>query len=391
MPLTPTAGQIETALAGARAAVPVRFLWQRRTLVNQFRDDISAAVYDDTVPRLTLDNSRAVLRDIAHVSFRVSDLPEDFNPDSDIIAVVEQRFVLGAWRDFPLGLFRLDVGETVYGEDGAPVIECDASDLASLLVESGPQAPYTVAASTNYSTAARAVLDVLGLAHALPGVTAATPLVHTWPPYPETTWFDVLADLYAGINYWPPWPGADGRFTTRAIIDPATELAAVTYRDDAEPRLVDGERPYRRRDEVGTIANQCVVVIDDPRHPAFGFELRENADAASSVSTVYQPARQERIDYDSVPSTKVILDGATAGAIAATRLQYAAAGYRTARLSTFGDPRRDAHECYSLSLDGIESGTLWLAQSWSRDLDSRGTTMEHRISRVDAVTLTEPA
>ena len=387
----PSAGQIAAALSGVDSAVPVRFSWQRRTLLNQFRDDISVAVYDDTVPRLTLDNSRAVLRDIARISFRLNDLPGDFNPDSDIVAVVEQRFILGEWRDFPLGLFRLDVGETIYGEDGAPVVECDASDLASLLVESGPSTPYTVAASTNYSTAARAVFDALGLAHTLPDVTAVTPLVHTWPPYPETTWFDVLSDLYAGINHWPPWPNAEGRFITRAIVDPSTELAAVTYRDDAEPRLVDGETPYRRRDEVGTIANQCVVVIDDPRHPAFGFELRENADAASPVSTVHQPARQERIDYDSAPSTKAILNGATAGTIAATRLQYAAAGYRTARLSTFADPRRDAHEFYSLDLDGIEDGTLWMAQSWSRDLDSSGTTMEHRISRVDAVTVTEPA
>ena len=387
----PTAGQIAAALAGVDTAVPVRFSWQRRSVLNQFRDDISAAVYDDTVPRLTLDNSRAVLRDISRISFRLNDLPGDFNPDSDIIAVVEQRFILGEWRDFPLGLFRLDVGETIYGEDGAPVVECDASDLASLLVESGPSASYTIATSTNYSTAARAVFDALGLAHTLPDVTAVTPLVHTWPPYPETTWFDVLSDLYAGINHCSPWPNAEGRFTTRAIIDPSAELAAVIYRDDAEPRLVDGETPYRRRDEVGTIANQCVVVIDDPRHPAFGFELRENADAASPVSTAYQPARQERIDYDSVPSTKVILNGSTAGTIAATRLQYAAAGYRTARLSTFADPRRDAHEFYSLSLDGIEDGTLWIAQSWSRDLDARGTTMEHRISRVDAVTVTEPA
>ena len=29
---------------------------------------------------------------------------------------------------------------------------------------------------------------------------------------------------------WPPWPNAEGRLTTRAIVDPATELAAVTYR-----------------------------------------------------------------------------------------------------------------------------------------------------------------
>ena len=57
---------------------------------------------------------------------------------------------------------------------------------------------------------------------------------------------------------------AEGRFTTRAILDPSAELAAVIYRDDAEPRRVDGETPYRRREDVGTIANQCVVVIDDP-------------------------------------------------------------------------------------------------------------------------------
>ena len=387
---TPTAGQVERALAGLDGPVAVRFRWERRTVLNQFRDDISAAVYDDSTPRLTLDNQRAVLRDIRGISFRLQELPPDFNPDTDVVAVVEQRFILGAWRDFPLGLYRLDVGETAFGEDGSSVMQCDASDLGSLLVESGPSAPYTVAAGTNYSVAARAVLDALGLARALPDVIAVTPLVHTWAPYPETTWYDVLADLYDGINHWPPWSDVQGRFTTRPVLDPALEAPAVTYRDDAEPRLVDGHTPYRRRDEVGTIANQCIALVDDPRHPDFGSVVRENADPGAPVSTFHQPVRQLRLRHDTRPSTKAVLDAATAAQVAATRLQYAAAGYRTARLVTFADPRRGAHEHYRLSLGGVEEETIWVARSWSRGLVPGAVTMEHRISRAEAIEITVP-
>lgn len=86
---TPTAGQVERALAGLDGPVAVRFRWERRTVLNQFRDDISAAVYDDSTPRLTLDNQRAVLRDIRGISFRLQELPPDFNPDTDVVAVVE--------------------------------------------------------------------------------------------------------------------------------------------------------------------------------------------------------------------------------------------------------------------------------------------------------------
>ncbi len=48
MPLAPTAGQIETALAGARAAVPVRFSWQRRTLLVRLTTGDGAAEKDIT-------------------------------------------------------------------------------------------------------------------------------------------------------------------------------------------------------------------------------------------------------------------------------------------------------------------------------------------------------
>lgn len=297
-----------------------------------------------------------------------------FDPTADHIAVVEQRHILGAWRDFPLGLYRLEVGDTRYGRDGEPVVECDAADLATILTESGPSAAYTVGAGTAYRTAAVAVFTLLGLTHELAAAAAVLPATQTWPPYPETTWWQVLHDLADGINFRTPWPDTQGRFVWRARdVDPAQATEAATYTDEDEPRLIDGDTPYRRRQRAGTLRNRAVVLIDDPFHPDFPARVvRENADPQSPISTAYRAERQLEVRWDSRPvSTRTVLDGATAADIAVTLLRREAARYRTATLTTLPDPRRDGHEYYRLRIthpDGwaVEDGTLWRVARWSR-------------------------
>lgn len=394
---------IAEGLSGLRSPVPTRFKWERRTLGYQFRDSLSeaGAVLASTAPALALDNDRAVLRSIRGIELLESALTNlpggPFDPTADHIAVIEQRYILGSWRDFPLGLYRLEVGDTRYGRDGEPVVECDAADLATILTESGPSASYTVAATTNYRTAAAAVLALLGLAHDLSAVTAELPTTQGWPPYPETTWWQVLHDLADGINYRTPWPDTQGRFVWRAQdVDPAQATEAVTYTDEDEPRLIDGDTPYRRRQRAGTLRNRAVVLIDDPFHPAFPARIvRENADPESPISTAYRAERQLEVRWDSRPvSTRTVLDADTAADIAETLLRREAARHRTATLSTLPDPRRDAHEYYRLRIthpDGepVEDGTLWRVVRWSRDL-APGGRHTHELEHVAPVTLIDP-
>ncbi|MBM4414894.1 MAG: hypothetical protein FJ035_01185 [Chloroflexi bacterium] len=398
-----SSGEIARGLSGLRGPVPTRFVWQRRTLDYQLRDSLSdaGAVLASRAPRLELDNDRAVLRSIRGIELlesALADLPGGpFDSTSDNVAVVEQRFILGAWRDFPLGLFRLELGDTRYGSDGEPVIECDAADIGTLLTESGPSAPYTVTSGTNFGTAASAVLDTLGLSHDLVTVGAVLPVVQTWAPYPETSWWQVVHDLADGIDYRTPWPNEQGRFLwSPRDVDPSVATEAVTYSDADEPKLIDGDTPYRRRQHAGTLRNLVVVLIDDPLHPDFPTRVvRENADAASPVSTTNRPERQFEVRSDSRPtSTRAILDAATAGPVGERLLREEAALYRTATLSTLPDPRRGAHEYYRLVVadrDGslIEDGTLWRVARWSRDL-APGGRQTHEVEQVEPVTITDP-
>ena len=292
-----TSGEIAQGLSGLRGTVPTRFVWQRRTLDYQFRDSLSdaGAVLASRAPRLELDNDRSVLRSIRGIELRESalaDLPGGlFDPTADSVAVVEQRYILGAWRDFPLGLFRLELGDTRYGTDGEPVVECDAADLGMILTESGPSATYTVASGTDYGTATIAVLNALGLVHDLSMVGLMLPTVQSWPPYPETSWWQVLRDLADGVNYRTPCPNAQGRFVwAPQDVDPSLATEAVVYSDADEPRLIEGDTPYRRRQHAGTLRNRVVVLIDDPLHPDFPTRVvRENADPASPISTANRP------------------------------------------------------------------------------------------------------
>ena len=90
------------------------------------------------------------------------------------------------------------------------------------------------------------------------------------------------------------------------------------------------------------------------------------------------------------PSTKAILNAATAGAIGEFVLRDAASRALTADFETFADPRIGAREAFTIDIDGVESSTLWISRSWSRRLVP-GAPMRHRISRADSVTIVEPA
>lgn len=388
----PTALEIADAISGRYGVVASRFVYQRRTAAYGFIDAITPAVIADASPTLDLDNDRAVLRSVRGIELLESALPADFDPTRDHIAIVEELLVGAEWVPFPLGLFRLDVGDTRYGKDDQPIIECDAADLGSVTTESGPSVTYVIPQGTGYRAAVIAVLDGLGLSHDLAPVSAVLPTAQMWPAWPETTWQQVLHDLADGINYHDPWPNHRGTFVWAPWPeDPSTVAPATDYRDDVEPRLIDGESDYRRQQDAGRLANRCVVVIDDPTHPAYPvYVMRENADPTSPISSAARPERPLELTWDSAPrSTRCILGTSTAASVAATVLRHEAARYRTATLETLPDPRRGAHEYYRLSLGGVESETLWRVARWSRQL-SEGGRHTHELQQVTPVALIDP-
>lgn len=385
---------IEQALAGLNQTVPSRLRIQRRDLDFRFIDELSQATIASAIPTLTLNNRNAVLRVVRGLELLERSLPGNFDPTSDNIAIIEERWIAGDWRDFPLGMFRLELGDTRTSRDGQPVIECEAYDLATILTESGPSATYLIAQGTNYGTAIETILTLNGLASDLAPVTATLPVDQRWAAYPETTWWQVIHDLADGINYRTPWPNMQGRFVwSPKDVDPSQASANVTITDEQEPRMI-ADTEYRKRQRAGTIANRSVVLIDDPFHPDFPYRtFSENADPTSPVSTASRPERLIEVRWDTMPvSSRCILDETTADLIAETVLRDEAAQYQTATLTTLPDPRRGAHEYYRLTVtekDGtyIEQGTLWRVVSWHRELVPGGR-HTHELERVRPIALT---
>lgn len=392
-----SASQLADGLAGyPRQSVPVRWRWQRRSLSYQFIDDISTAVNADIPPTLTLDNDAEIVRVLRGLELFESRLPSNFDPVSDNVALIEQRYIQGAWRDFPLGLFRLLIGEVQYGEDDEPLIQSDGADLNYLLTQSGPNQPYTVASGTAYKTAIETILAARGINHALSALTTTTPLVHTWPSWPETSWYDIIRHLSDGVHYTTPYASPTGIYLWKArnII----EVAATVYSDIDEPKLIESASPYRKGQEVGQLPNVAVVLIDDPRRyndgtfNDYAFYKKTNADSTSALATTNPTSAPrgeviEVVDSDSNPSTKTILNATTANNIATWLLQRAAGEFFKSTLHTLPDPRRDAHEWYTLNINGVEVSTLWRVISWTRQL-SGGGDHQHTLAQAIEVTLT---
>lgn len=396
--------QLANGLAGyPRQNAPVRWRWQRRTAAYLFIDDISNAVNAGASPTLTLDNENEIVRTLRGIELQEDRVPSDFDPTSDNVALIEQRYIQGAWQDFPLGLYRLLVGQVLHDDHahrgvhvgGHPRHLCDGADLSYLLTQSGPAEPYTVAASTTYQSAIETILTAQGLTHNLMTLSSTTPLVHTWAPWPETSWHDIIRHLSDGVHYVTPYPDTQGMFRWKAR--EVTETAVVTYQDTDEPRLIDAAHPYRKGQEIGQLPNVAVTLIDDPRRyndgvlDDYAFYKKTNADTTSPISTVNPTVGPrgeiiEVIDSDSNPSTKTILNSTTANEISTWALQRAAGEYHKSTLYTLPDPRRGAHEWYTLDIDGIESSTLWRCVKWTRQLSARGT-HEHTLTKAIEVTL----
>jgi len=386
-----TDAQIENALAGVYGPIVARWRWYLVDSNNVSIEEVSHAMILDSEATLSLDNERPVLRTISGISMVSSRLPSFFNPSSDRVSVVEERYMLGAWRQFPLGIFKLEVSETIFDEFNERVLVCDAADLSVTLITSGPSVPYTIASGTTYVSALEEVFGLAGLSYDLSNVPEDTLVVDvTWPPYPETTWMDVVSDLAFGINFYSPWMNSNGVFVTRQRLDPYTETADATYTDTSEPRMISGDSQYIRVDSTMSLPNVCVVLIDNPFHADFGYYMKRNDDENSPLAISVVGERVEQVDYDHDPSTSCVLDDTKALEIADFIVRLADAMTNTASLPTFDDPRRDAHESYYVNVDEEGIGTqLWRVRGWERTLGMSGGPMVHEIGLVRDLTVSD--
>lgn len=363
-----TASAITAALG---SDLSLRFRFERRTKAYAFLEDVSRAFPSDVTQSISLDNTRAMLR-IAQ--FTIDPTLATIDPINDCIAVRLEALIDGDWESFPMGLFRLVIPAEELRPNNQRKWDVQAADLSSLLVDNSPAAPLRVSTGTNYLAAVAAILTSLGLSSDLPATSYTVPVDFTWSA--GTPWLTIINDLLWGINFYPIASTATGVFTTRERIDPVTWAPAVEYQT--------GEivvAPFNRKPDRTHYANRITVKIEDPsRAPVSA--TRNNNDSNSSISQV----TTGQIAVKELAGGRVY-DATVATDIAAYELRDRANHVTQATLRTAIDPRRGANETYRLTIDSIESGSLWQAMSWKVDLKP-GAIMEHQLQKVLSITVT---
>lgn len=357
-----TATDITTALG---RDLSLRFRFERRTQSYDFLEDVSRAFPSDRTQSMDLDNNRATLRT---ARFTIDPTLATIDPINDCIAVRMEALIDGEWEEFPMGLFRLVIPDDEYNPNTQRKWNVQAADLSSVLIDNSPSAPLRVQSGTNYLSAVAAILTSLGLSSDLPSTTYTAPVDFTWAQ--STPWLTIINDLLWAINFYPIAPNATGVFTTRERVDPVTWSPAVHYQTG---QMV--VPPFNRKPDRTKYANRITVKIEDPsRTPASA--TRNNNDSNSSISQ----ATTGQIALKSLAGGRVY-DATVAAEIAAYELRDRANRVTQATLRTALDPRRGANETYRLTIDSVESGSLWQVQGWKVELKA-GAIMEHQIQKV---------
>mgnify|MGYP001194473650 FL=1 len=106
--------------------------------------------------------------------------------------------------------------------------------------------------------------------------------------------------------------------------------------------------------------------------------VKTNADPDSPISTVTLGRTITKVIQSDAA------DQTTLDAIAENYLRDEAGLYRRATLLTSIDPRREAHEVYELTVDGVYAAERWWARNWRVQL-SIGAQHQHTLGKVERV------
>lgn len=372
--VAPSPLRVHYALTGRSGPVSYAFRFERRTIANQFLQDVTPAILGGSIEA---NNDRDVFRT---ATFEVdADALDDrgnavtIDPLADHIAVYMDLLVDGSYTlGLPMGLFALNVPRKRF-EPGGETWEIAASDNGIHLMEATTTTSYTVAAAENYITGTNAVRDILdsfGLAHALPTTSLTLPVARTWPA--GTPWLRVVNDLLHAAGMYSLWFDASGIARTRAYDDLSTRTPDVTYTGDDFVLI-----PITEEAETTRLANQVVAVVNDPGQAPLS-STKTNADPDSPISTVTLGRTITKVLNSDAA------DQSTLDAIAENYLRNEAGWYNRVTLLTSIDPRRDAHEVYELTVDGVYAAQRWWARNWRVQL-TIGAQHQHTLGKVERV------
>lgn len=377
-PAPPTVVQIAEAIAGryGQVSYTYRALWLSSSL--QFLGDISSAIEDGDIE---LDNKRPIVRR-AQLSVLPDELPAGFDRITDYVKLQIEMVepVTETTVVFPQGVYKFDEPNQIFDSTGTRW-DVDAADISVRLMETNLGGTETVDVGDNYVTEMENICTSLGLAHAIPPTTYTAPVAFIWPwqTYKATQ----INDLGEAINYFPVWADANGIIRSKERIAPSDEQIDVAYTIVEEPRLM--MEPWSRQLSLsGSFFNRAIVLIKDPlRNPIAVGAINNDPNSPISTATHGIEKTKEFI-ADRAPNSTVMQQ------IANYYLRDASAETYRAELVTFQDPRRDAHETYTVEISGVEAVTKWRVVGWRLPLRA-GDPMTHTLETASVVEIEESA
>lgn len=258
-----------------------------------------------------------------------------------------------------MGTFRVTQPETNHTPRRAPgTLDCE--DVTVLLQEAIFADDYTVALGTNYGTAIKAILALVGLTVVqLPATTRTLARAKTFKV--GTSLLDAANTLCRAIHWYNLYAAGDGTIMTM----PSRKIASVSPVLTVTPDTV--YKPIVERPDASRVCNVVVVVRDDPSLPQLESVAR-NDDPTSKTSTVGPEngglgLGYERARFIQEPS----LDSqADADALAAQYLEEGGSWYVAYKLGVLPTPLIDVHQTVDLVYDEAKanlSGRYWL-QGW---------------------------
>jgi len=381
---------VADVIAGVPGAIRYSPRFERRSRDNVFKQDITKGINGCTID---LDNDRVTMR-IAR--FVVDGGEIEFNSWSfrdDFVAVfVDFQMPDESIQSFPLGFYQFSK-PTRQLSDKPQTWSVSASDLTDQVNQAEFDDTYTVAAGTNVIVATRAILDLLGLRHNMPGGFGNVSNAFVYPL--KTSYLAAINEILRCQNLFNTYPNEIGEFSATLRLRPdqyvydangavyTINLAnriAVTYDIDNEPRMILLPGGQFTPEATNQLPNKAVLAINDPNNPAIaGTTFLDNNDPQSPISQVSKGANTVlREGVDRV--AQVVLWGLYELAEADTRAE-------TLSFTTFLDPRRTAHEYYRLSnIPGIDTNIVgWRVMNWQMDLFTG--IMAHKVGAVRRINL----
>lgn len=294
------------------------------------------------------------------------------NPDIDWLADRVKPWVDLNDDAHPQGVFLLSSPKR-HHEKGIVTRDVEAYDQGVVLRDDKVEDRYTVAAATNYISAARTLLESAGIVEMnLTPTDKVLPAGREWDP--GTSKGRIINDLLAAINYRSLYFDSAGAAVAEPYISPADAAPRHLYATDQDSLIMPGAE--EELDLFG-IANKWVLYTSEPDLPSL-VSVYANSNPNSPTSTVSRG--RTIVDFRQVEAADQAILDARAERLAFEASQvYTAVDFTTAIAPDHGDA-----DVIDFIHDGLGVSARYAEHTWSLSLKV-GAEMKHRIRRVVTV------